>query len=358
MPRAPKYPYSLHKGSGQACVRVNGRVHYLGKYGSHESRVRHQRLVAEALAGRALVASSRPLSVGEVCERFVGSKRDEHGDRSWQHIQARMVALAVCERFAGLEASAFGPKALQEVVQSLLAEAKLTRGGINRRKQQVVAMFKWAVSEELVPASAWHALQSVRGLRYGKGRDNPLRVAAEPAAVEAVIQHLREHGNLGAARCVAFIRATGCRPAEATGALPVDFRMGGPTPLLVVQQHKCAHRGMERVIPLNAAAAAVVREALADRATTHDLVFPNSAGNRWDNRTFPRIVARACEALGIPKWTPYQLRHLAATEAVNRTGSEAATAALLGHAPDSTIVRRYSRNRLALAEVAARAVGA
>jgi integrase len=330
----------------------------LGKYGSHESRLRHQSLVASALAGRALVASSRPLSVGEVCERFIDARRAEHGERSWQHIQARMVALAVCERFAGLEASAFGPKSLQEVVQSLLAHGKLTRGGINRRKQQVVALFKWAVSEELVPPTTWHALQSVRGLRFGKGRDNPPRMAADPVAFEAVLQHLRENGNLGAARCLAFIRATGCRPAEATGALPADFRMGGPSPTLVVGRHKCAHRGMERVVPLCGAALAVAREALADLASTHGLVFPNSAGNRWDNRTLPRIVARACEALGIPKWTPYQLRHLAATEAVNRTGSEAATAALLGHSPDSTIVRRYSRNRLALAEVAARAVGA
>jgi len=358
MPRAPKYPYSLHRGSGQACVRIDGRVHYLGKYGSHESRVRHRNLVAAALAKRELVAAARPLSLGELCERFVLSKQAEHGVRSWQDIQARMVALAVCERFAGLEATAFGPKALQEVVASLLAEGKLTRGGINRRKQQVVAMFKWAVSEELVPPSAWHSLQSVPGLRFGKGRDNAPRLAADPAAVEAVVRRLREDGNLGAARCIAFIRATGCRPGEAAGATAADFRLSGPLPSLVVRQHKCAHRGMDRVVPLNPAAVAVVQEALADRAATHGPLFPNGAGNRWDRRTLPRIVGRACEALGIPTWTPYQLRHLAATEAVNRTGNEAAVAAMLGHSPDSTLVRRYSRNRLALAEVAARAVGA
>lgn len=358
MPRAPKYPYSLHKGSGQACVRIAGRVHYLGKYGTHESRVRHRNLVAAALANRELVASARPLSVGELCERFILSKQAEHGVRSWQDIQARMVALAVCRRFAGLEAATFGPKALQEVVASLLAEGQLTRGGINRRKQQVVAMFKWAVSEELVPASSWHALQAVRGLRYGKGRDNPPRLAADPVAVEAVIRQLRDNGNLGAARCLAFIRATGCRPGEAAGATASDFRLSGPLPALVLRDHKCAHRGMERVIPLNPAAVAVVNEALADCAATHGPLFPNGAGNRWDRRTLPRMIGRACEALGIPTWTPYQLRHLVATEAVNRTGNEAATAALLGHSPDSTLVRRYSRNRLALAEVAARAVGA
>ena len=358
MPRRPAYRYSLHRASGQAVVYLDGKCHYLGPYGSHESRERHRVLVSAAKARVLAPDLARPLSVGELCERFVESKAAEWGERSWQVVQARMVALAVCDRFAGLEAFAFGPKALQEVQQALLDAGKLTRGGVNRRRQQVVAMFKWAVAEELVPPSAWHALQAVRGVRIGRGRDNPPRMPADPAVVEAVVSRLRTDGNIGAARCVAFIRATGCRPHEATGATPADLRLSADLPHLVVREHKCAHRGMERIVPLNAAATAVVREALADRPPTHGLLFPNSAGNRWDNRTFPRIVARACEALGLPKWTPYQLRHLAATEAVNRTGSEAAAAALLGHSPSSTVVRRYSRDRLALAAEAAKAVGA
>ena len=70
------------------------------------------------------------------------------------------------------------------------------------------------------------------------------------------------------------------------------------------------------------------------------------------------LIYRACDAVGVGRWTPYQLRHLAATEAVNRTGSEAAAAAMLGHAPNSTVVRRYSRQRFELAALAAKAVGA
>ncbi|WP_417847301.1 hypothetical protein [Thalassoglobus sp.] len=35
MPRKPKVPsYCLHKASGQAVVRINGRDHYLGLYGT------------------------------------------------------------------------------------------------------------------------------------------------------------------------------------------------------------------------------------------------------------------------------------------------------------------------------------
>jgi integrase len=358
MPRHPLFAYSHHKATGQAFVRVDGRIHYLGKYGTPESRVRHRNIVAAAQARREAFDLLRPLSVGELCERFVAAMQREHGPRSWQDIEARAVALTVCAKHAGMVAAAFGPKALQDIQQAMLKADRLTRYGINRRKQHIVAMFKWAVSEELVPPSAWHALQAVRALRRGKGRDNPPRVPADPVAVDAVVAKLQADGNTGAALCVRFMRSTGCRPSEAYGATPADLRLSDPLPTCIVREHKNAHRGMDRVLPLNAAAVAAVREALAARPSTQGLLFPNGAGNRWDNRTLPRMIVRACEALGIPPWTPYQLRHLAATEAVNRTGNEAAVAAMLGHAPDSTVVRRYSVNRLQLAAQAAQAVGA
>jgi integrase len=358
MSRKPLYAYTLHKATGQAFVRVEGRMVYLGKYGSPESRVRHRNIVAAAQARQEAFDLMRPLSVGELCERFVQAMQREYGRRSWQDIEARAVALTVCAKHAGMEAATFGPKALQDIRQAMLKQDRLTRYGINRRKQHIVAMFKWAVSEELVPPSVWHSLQAVRPIRRGRGRDNPPRVPADPVAVDAVVERLQADGNTGAARCVRFMRATGCRPAEAYGATPADFRLSESLPTYTVREHKCAHRGMDRVIPLNAAAVAAVQDSLADRPQTHGLVFPNGAGKRWDNRTLPRMIARACEALGIQPWTPYQLRHLAATEAVNRTGNEAAVAAMLGHAPDSTVVRRYSVNRLQLAAQAAKAVGA
>jgi len=358
MSRKPQYAYTLHGATGQAFVRVRGRMIYLGKYGTPESRTRHRNIVAAAQARQQAFDLMRPLAVGELCERFILAMQAEHGQRSWQDIEARAVALTVCERFAGLEAAAFGPKALQDIQQAMLKQDRLTRYGINRRKQHIVAMFKWAVSQELVPPSVWHALQAVKAIRRGKGRDNPPRVPADPAAVDAVVAKLHADGNTGAARCVRFMRATGCRPAEAYGATPADLRLSDPLPTYRVREHKNTHRGMERIVPLNAAAVAVVQEALAARPQTHGLLFPNGAGNTWDNRTLPRMIVRACEALGIQPWTPYQLRHLAATEAVNRTGNEAAVAAMLGHSPDSTVVRRYSVNRLQLAAQAAQAVGA
>lgn len=358
MPRKPSFEYSLHKASGQAIVRIGGRVHYLGRYGTHESRVRHQNLVAAAQARRQALDLMRPISVGELAERYLAAMRAEYGPKSWQAVEARRIALAACERFAGLDAAAFGPKALQEVQQALLRRGRICRTGVNRMVRRTVALFKWAVSEELVAPAVWQALQAVRPLRRGKGREVAPRTAVPAEAVDAVVRHLEGNGAHGAAWCLRFMRATGCRPGEAYSATPADFRLAEDPPVYIPQHHKCESRGMDRVIVLNPAAVAAVREALRASGQTHGPLFRNTAGKGWEVTTMAHMIERACEALAIPRWTPYQLRHLAATEAVNRTGSEAAAAALLGHSPDSTMIRRYSRNRLLLAVQAAKAVGA
>ncbi|HUR52767.1 MAG TPA: hypothetical protein VMZ71_01465 [Gemmataceae bacterium] len=51
MPRPTSVPkLTLHKASGKAVVRLNGRDHYLGVYGSPEAKAAYDRLIAEWLA--------------------------------------------------------------------------------------------------------------------------------------------------------------------------------------------------------------------------------------------------------------------------------------------------------------------
>jgi hypothetical protein len=42
--------YRLHKASGQAVVVLGGRSHYLGKFGTADSKAEYQRLTGEWLA--------------------------------------------------------------------------------------------------------------------------------------------------------------------------------------------------------------------------------------------------------------------------------------------------------------------
>ncbi len=48
--------YCLHKTSGRAYVRIRGRVCWLGKHGTDESKEKYGRLIAELAAVRAPTA--------------------------------------------------------------------------------------------------------------------------------------------------------------------------------------------------------------------------------------------------------------------------------------------------------------
>jgi hypothetical protein len=49
----------LHKASGQAVVRLDGKDHYLGKYGSPESEAEYNRLIGEWFANKCCLPKLR-----------------------------------------------------------------------------------------------------------------------------------------------------------------------------------------------------------------------------------------------------------------------------------------------------------
>ncbi len=67
--------YCLHKASGQAVVRIDATDHYLGKFGTPESRAEYDRLIAEWLGnGRRLSppVAADSLTVDELILRLRG----------------------------------------------------------------------------------------------------------------------------------------------------------------------------------------------------------------------------------------------------------------------------------------------
>ncbi len=64
-------------------------------------------------------------------------------------------------------ALAFGPVALKALRQKMI-ETGWRRKTINKQISRIRSVFKWAASEELVPGSLYHALQTVAGLRVGE----------------------------------------------------------------------------------------------------------------------------------------------------------------------------------------------
>lgn len=116
--------YCRHKATGQAVVRLNGRDHYLGLYGSPESHERYARLIAQwqttgnSSPHRAAVAAPSPaeLSINEVLVRYVEFARTYYtkdGKPNQEFESLRYAMRRLKELFGHSRAADFGPKDLK-----------------------------------------------------------------------------------------------------------------------------------------------------------------------------------------------------------------------------------------------------
>ena len=260
MPRQPSVPkLCLHKASGKAVVRLNGRDHYLGVFGTSEAKAAYDRLIAEWLAaGRrsaedvAKTESEKPvpISVNEVLLAFW-----RHAERHYRHPDGRPTSeikeykyslRPIRELYGTTPAISFGPRALATVRQQMLS-ADVSRPVINRRIGRIVRAFKWASSEELVPVTVFESLRTLAGLLRGRtdARESEPVKPVELAHVTATLPHLDAH-----LRAMAEIqRFTGMRPGEVCGMTLAEVDRASEVWLYQPAQHKTAHHGRQRVIP-------------------------------------------------------------------------------------------------------------
>jgi hypothetical protein len=163
MPPTKRVPtYSLHKATRQARVRIDGRDHYLGRHGSPESRQQYARLIAEhfrpggtlsppTAAGKQLA----DLSINELFVRYLDFATHyyvQDGEPTGETENLKAAMRSVRTLYESIPAKEFGPLALKAVRQHIIEIEKLSRNVINGRVNRIRRIFKWAVSEELVPA--------------------------------------------------------------------------------------------------------------------------------------------------------------------------------------------------------------
>jgi integrase len=259
----------------------------------------------------------------------------------------------------------FGPLSLKTVRERMI-DAGLSRGVVNQRVGRVRRMFRWCVENELVPPSVLEGLRAVRGLEKGRSRARetaPVK-PVPPAWVEAVLPFLRPQ----VAAMVQLQLHSGMRPGELVRVRAVDIDMTGKVWLYrpgsdqgPEGEHKTAHRGHARVVPLGPRCQAIVREYLKTDVSAY-LFSPSEVmtefhaelrrnrktkvqpsqlsrkkakpkrkpGERYTTGTYARAIRRACEKAGVPHWHPHQLRHTKGTEIRREAGLDAARA-VLGH---------------------------
>ena len=242
--------YCRHKASGRAYVKVQGQRHYLGRYNTPDSKQRYARFVAELAASPVAPAvvvptASNGLTVVELADAYwtfcLGYYRKKDGTPSgWlDHIH-----LVLHSHLAGLygrtPAADFGPKSFKAIRQTLV-DAKNSRPYVNKLMPIVTRCFKWGASEELIPASVYHGLTAVEGLK--KGRTNAREPApvmpVEVTLVDATLPYLPPI----VADMVKFQGLTGCRPGEVCQLRPMDLDRSGEVWLYRPGSHKTEHHG-------------------------------------------------------------------------------------------------------------------
>ncbi len=121
----------------------------------------------------------------------------------------------------------------------------------------MVRMFKWAVGEELLPASVHQALKAVEGLRKGRGdvrESKPVKPVPD-----AYVEAIRTHVSRQVWTMIELQRLTGMRPGEVCMIRTMDLNMSGQIWEYTPASHKTEHHGKSRTIFIGPQAQAILR---------------------------------------------------------------------------------------------------
>lgn len=411
MPRPAKSvpSYLHHKASGRAyCVlrRADGSREqvYLGPYNSPESREEYARVLAGHSpappepdpSNPCAVASAGPLTVTELILRWMEHAetyyRRPDGTATNELADYRLSLRPLRHLYGALPVPDLGPLALQRVRDLMVAgydhpeygaQPPLARKVVNQRIDRIKRMVRWAASQELVPAAVFQALATVRGLQAGrcKARETEPIEPVEPEVVEKTLPKL----NPVLRAMVELQLLTGMRPGEVCSMRADEIDRSGAVWMYKPTQHKTAHRGKRRAVPIGTRAQAALAPFLGQegflfspasavelvnaerRARRKTKLWPSHQRRarvtrpkrcpqeRYTTASYQRAIARAAHLAGVHHWHPNQLRHSFATEVRRLFGLEAAQV-VLGHS-NANVTQVYAERDQALAARVAAEIG-
>lgn len=369
MPRpkktAPSYRYHI---SGQAVVTFNQKNFYLGPYDSPESLSRYHSLVAQYVrSGGQTPSRDQHLSTTEITVADLAAKARTWIESKYGHVESRCSTMkrvcAILEDEVGdLPVSKFGPLMLAKIRDTFVASGN-SRKYINHQIQQVIRIFKYGISQQLVTQEIVGALKFLEPLSEGEQgvyEGDPV----EPVDLE-VVRATAKHLSPTVRAMVALQVATAMRPSEICAMKPKDIDQTGEVWIYRLTKHKTAKRKKElkkKAVPIFGEARKALEPFLirgsdeycfkpeeSDRwyreQRTLNRKTPPNCGNRvgsnrkesgkkfnpcYNRNSYRQAIERAAKKAKVDHWFPYQLRHMAATEVRDALGIEAA-AALLGH---------------------------
>ena len=308
-----------HEPTNTARIKIGGKVHSLGRWGSDEAQRNFDTfLAAYVTSGRKNVeaaievlgrrrptpratastpaastaavraaepATAKPvpagLTVGDLALRWLREiETTTPNYRRTSKWHGALAASRAVRPLGAMPVAVFGSRALVEVQQHLLngtytaisgSDRQLSRRYINDVLKRVRQMFRWGVLNELVPDDRMKALEVVPSLAKGQttARETRPRKPVKPSIVRSTLPYMTQE----MAGLIWFVRLTGCRPSEARRIKLCRIRDRNKTVWRYVpKHHKNAHRNHQRHIAIGPAAQAIILAHAAGR-TDRDYVF-------------------------------------------------------------------------------------
>lgn len=410
--------YCLHKPTGQAYVNLGGKVIYLGKHGTPESRDQYNRVKAEWLVNRHLPKFSAQTSgptIAEVCLSYLDHAEAYYSKSEFLNLKIAMKPLS--DLYPTLPAGSFGvvefrtirewwlsnpidksaygkrksanPKAKPKAKQ--LGQPKpdqyRTRQYVNKCMKRLIRILKWAVGEGMVPPAVHEALRCVDPLKRGRTTAPEAKpiTCVDARLVAATLRHM----TTVLRDMVKFQQLVGCRPGELVVITPGMVDRSEEVWTITLREHKTAYCGKTRILYVGPKAQSILkpyllrgsndpcfspqeseRQRLREKheARRTPPTYGNSPGtNRlarkprqapgtsYTSGSYAKAIKYACQRAKLEHWHPNQLRHSAATTIRKEFGIDAASV-ILGHA-DCGVTQIYAEQDAAKAIEVARRIG-
>lgn len=293
-------------------------------------------------------------SLCDLYVRYAEGYYVKDGEPTTQAMLIRLALVPVKELFGTLLPTDFTPLKLKSIQAGMVAKKQLCRKEINRRINLIKKMFRWAVSEELVPVYVFEALSTVEAISEGRTEaiDHPAKGPADTESVYAILPYTTPV----VAAMIQLEFLTGMRPDEICQITPSMIDTSSDPWVYSPEKHKKEHMGHTRKVFLGPKSQAVLspfmdrpkdaycfspKESEASRDRICPLIADRYNAGSYRHAIKHAKLAAEKDGVKIKLFTPYQLRHAHATILRNNEGLEA-VAASLGH-KDVNTSKIYAR---------------
>ncbi len=405
MPRKSIPGYRKHSAGKQAFVEWQGKRHYLGEYGTPESRAAYDKFIAQIMAEKAersaravnggaaapVAYKTKHVVIADFLKGYLDYAAGKYARSKPEFWSSRAIARIWVGRCGGRPTTEIMPQMLDALLADMSQE-NWSRNHFNHQLSRLKRMIRWGVRRGLVPPDAWHFVSTINSIRAGEAVEG--RVLAESEEVRPVawgdIRNLKRHVAPIVWSMINVQLLGGMRPGEMCQMRPCDIDMSDPRVWLYwPRQHKNKWRKKPRVIGLGWRAQAFLRPYLEGTAPDEYIFTPKKRmledrKRRRENATtkrrpgyqfsLPKLnpyystnnyrmtlvraieIARKSGSQISEQWHPNRLRHTRATQVAKRRGEK--TAALVLGDNLTTATKHYIKEDMVkIHKEVARAMG-